>query len=619
MTTYFTGNPPGSQDPRDLFDNSSNLDQFMLSQQRTFPDRLGVERATLKALEDATPDAIDARDRAESASEAAVLARDASIAAAGPLYATEAEGRAAVADGVAFRVIGSGDIAAYLYRRTSAATSVLLTSFPAAAAVGDLQDLISPSQATEPVEAVVDEEGGLHRLHTPTLMQDRVHRVEEIDKGGALLAEDGGVTLYHDEERAIIGPMELGHTDLPGVFVVDQDGGVHAALAGDTAVADAPVVSSPLSGGAYFAGTLIGAQGVPISLHVPSLIAERLRGSEIVATLNSTTTPLAVSGDDELSVTADGLGPAAQLVLRSRANLADRLVRTLSVKTVPVPAVAPSPIRILYIGDSIGNRQGLQFLQSILASWGYLPEWVGTMNSSGAANNANDATGPLGECREGWETGDYTRALTDRGVNIAPGGEAEYMAMAKTDKWLRNPFVRAQAEGDDPADVRNGLVMDFAFYQTRFGLQAPDVVVWSMGTNDVRDRTEAEIYSAVNDNDALFYRRVKAAWPAAKIIRMVPGTAIDPTREQAWTSKYIPMFRAILNAAAGVAGLTVAPTWAMTNQDAAYSFAAVPDPTTGFTSLPAGWSDAIHPPGALRIGLYQALAPYIAAAGINLI
>lgn len=534
-------------------------------------------------------------------------------------YATEAEGRSAVADGDTFKVVGSGAVAAYLYRRISAGVSVLEAKFPAAAAVSDLQALISSSESTEPIEAIVDEEGGVHRLNTPSMTQDRVHRVEEIDKGGALLSEDGGVLLYQDEERTIVGPMEIGHTDVPGVYVVDTEGGVHAALAGDASTNDTPAAAGPLSAGAFFSGTLVGAQDVPIGLHVPSLIAERLRGGEIVATLNSTTTPVAVSGGDGLSTTSDALGSAAQLVLRNRSNPAERLVRALSVKTVPVPAVAPTPIRVLYIGDSIGNRQGLLFLQNILSGWGYLPEWIGTLNSSSVANNANDTAGPLGECREGWETGDYTLAVNDRALIVEPGQEAAYLAMSKVDKRPRNPFVRAATGADSAGDVRNGYVLDFAFYQSRFSLQPPDVVVWAMGTNDVRDRTESEVYGAVNGNDALFYRRIKAAWPAAKIIRMVPSTAMDPAREAAWTSKYIPMFRAILDAAAGVAGLTVAPTWAMTNQDAAYSFAAAPDPTTGFTSLPAGWTDAVHPPGALRIGLYQALAPYVAAAGINLI
>lgn len=618
MTTYFTGNPLGSQDPRDLFDNSGNLDQFMLSQQRTFPDRLGVERSTLKALEDATPDAIAARDRAESAADAAQAASTAQP------YATLADLQAAPHPGPADEAwaVVTNDPQASNNGFYSWSGIAWLKSALQPATVSDiksLQGLITPSQATEPIEAVVDEEGGIHRLNTPSMTQDRVHRVEEIDKGGALLSEDGGVLLYQDEERTIVGPMEMGHTDVPGVYVVDTEGGVHAVLAGDALPSDTPAAAGPLSAGAFFSGTLVGAQGVLIGLHVPSLIAERLRGGEIVATLNSTTTPVAVSGGDGLSTTTDALGSAAQLVLRNRSNPAERLVRALSVKTVPVPAVAPTPIRVLYIGDSIGNRQGLLFLQNILSGWGYLPEWIGTLNSSSASNNANDTAGPLGECREGWESGDYTLAVNDRALIVEPGQEAAYLAMSKVDKWPRNPFVRAATGADSAGDVRNGYVMDFAFYQSRFSLQPPDVVVWAMGTNDVRDRTESEVYGAVNGNDALFYRRIKAAWPAAKIIRMVPGTAMDPAREAAWTSKYIPMFRAILDAAAGVAGLTVAPTWAMTNQDAAYSFAAAPDPTTGFTSLPAGWTDAVHPPGALRIGLYQALAPYVAAAGINLI
>ncbi|UUC92455.1 SGNH/GDSL hydrolase family protein [Comamonas sp. C11] len=45
-------------------------------------------------------------------------------------YATEADGRLASADGDTFKVQGAGDVAAYLYRRTSASVSVLLATFP---------------------------------------------------------------------------------------------------------------------------------------------------------------------------------------------------------------------------------------------------------------------------------------------------------------------------------------------------------------------------------------------------------------------------------------------------------------------------------------------------------
>lgn len=66
--------------------------------------------------------------------QAAEAARDAALIQAG-VYATEALGRAAVGDGQAFKVQGSGDVAAYEYRRVSSASSTLIAAYPAAAAV----------------------------------------------------------------------------------------------------------------------------------------------------------------------------------------------------------------------------------------------------------------------------------------------------------------------------------------------------------------------------------------------------------------------------------------------------------------------------------------------------
>lgn len=46
MTTYNTGNPIGSTDPRDLLDNAQNLDEALLTDQPTFTDRLGRTRVS---------------------------------------------------------------------------------------------------------------------------------------------------------------------------------------------------------------------------------------------------------------------------------------------------------------------------------------------------------------------------------------------------------------------------------------------------------------------------------------------------------------------------------------------------------------------------------------------
>jgi hypothetical protein len=66
---------------------------------------------------------------AAASATAAEAARDAAIIGSG-VYATEVAGRAAVADGVAFKVQGSGEVAAYEYRRTNSTTSVLIATYP---------------------------------------------------------------------------------------------------------------------------------------------------------------------------------------------------------------------------------------------------------------------------------------------------------------------------------------------------------------------------------------------------------------------------------------------------------------------------------------------------------
>ena len=74
------------------------------------------------------------KDLAIAAKTATELARDAALIGAG-VYTTEALGRAAVADGQAFKVQGSGDVAAYEYRRINSTTSSLIATYPSNAFV----------------------------------------------------------------------------------------------------------------------------------------------------------------------------------------------------------------------------------------------------------------------------------------------------------------------------------------------------------------------------------------------------------------------------------------------------------------------------------------------------
>lgn len=88
---------------------------------------------------DSASDALVASESAQSSATAAASARDAALIQAG-LYPTEGAGRAAVADGQAFKVQGSGDIAAYEYRRINSGSSTLIATYPSSAAIATIQD-----------------------------------------------------------------------------------------------------------------------------------------------------------------------------------------------------------------------------------------------------------------------------------------------------------------------------------------------------------------------------------------------------------------------------------------------------------------------------------------------
>ncbi|MEN2431383.1 hypothetical protein [Comamonas sp. F1-6] len=91
MTTYHTGNPLGSQDPRDLFDSSENLDSAVNTQSEdTWQDRFGKPRKTWHGIEkqaqiDIDASAAQATALAEGYRDEARDARDDARAAAGAI------------------------------------------------------------------------------------------------------------------------------------------------------------------------------------------------------------------------------------------------------------------------------------------------------------------------------------------------------------------------------------------------------------------------------------------------------------------------------------------------------------------------------------------------------
>lgn len=365
----------------------------------------------------------------------------------------------------------------------------------------------------------------------------------------------------------------------------------------------------------YFSADLCGLAGSPINIFLSGLLANR-RDAPLAQMAILGIDGLSASSTEQITLLPQQIGASGELIVRPRKwDGSTRAVRSLTVRTAPNPAVAPTQKNILLIADSIGNRQGAFLLNQYLSEAGYQPNFIGTMRGSASPTTASAATGPLGECREGWESGDYTNKVTNRSLPIEPGQEAAYLAMSKTLQRDYNPFIRAATDNDPASIVRNGYVLDFAFYQSRFNLAAPDVVIYALGTNDVRDLSSSIIGREIYENDLLLLARLRAAWPNVRIIRTVPGTARDAARDPIWNASYIPLIRGMMRAQNELADarMVLAPVWAMVSQDGGYSLlGGASDAVTGVVTTTL--SDAVHPIDGNRNALYRALSGYVACA-----
>lgn len=147
MTTYNTGNPIGSTDARDLYDNAQAFDQAINSSAATYTDRNGVVRKTLKGFETAATGipAVEASIEAEAAKVAAETARDAAFVNAN-VYADTTAGLAGTTNGQQFQVVSGGEIIRY---KNNSGSAVEVARYPsyggmASYAQGGFNDLRVP-------------------------------------------------------------------------------------------------------------------------------------------------------------------------------------------------------------------------------------------------------------------------------------------------------------------------------------------------------------------------------------------------------------------------------------------------------------------------------------------
>lgn len=551
---------------------------------------------------------VDAKARVDSA-----LQDVAAQMAGGKTYTSIAVGLVATPEGGYFSVPSDKqDEYIVLYKKVSGA-AVEVKRYPSVSALSTVTNLVqsylSPLPETEYLALMDSESAGI-----ASLTERRLATVpfEIISEGSSVVVGDseGAAALYMDDERLMVGPLEVQSTTGGGIYVTDPEG----ALLQDLSSATQPV-TSPFEGGLLFSPTIAVAEGGGSWLYLQSLLPRRDQIGDVVGSLASTTNSECATGNS-LKIT-EAYGASAILNLRRVSAPNDRRFATVTIKKVPLQ-LTPVPVRVLFIGDSIGNRQGIYLLKSFLSALGFQPEFIGTLKSSSAVDAGNNDLGPLGEAREGWESGDFTYSITDRVQIVAPGEESTYLSSTKAVQWTYNPFLRQAISSDAPEVVKNGYVFDCAFYQQRFGFGVPDIVINALGTNDIRDRSQSTIYDHVYSNDLLIHKQILSAWPNAKIIRTIPGAAVSADRDVIWSDFYTKVIAAMKQAAKdfGSSSVHLAPLWAMSNPEVGYML-----PTTagddGF--LMGTWGDPIHPLGAARFGYYSAMAPFVAAAALNIL
>jgi hypothetical protein len=132
MTTYNTGNPIGSTDARDLYDNAQAFDQAINSSAATYTDRFGVAHKPLaKAMQD--------------------------IEIAGTTYATQTAGLAGTTSGQFFTVPASTAVDSLILYKNQGGAAVEVKRYPSTLAVSELTEAVNGSMASIN-QAVTDSE-----------------------------------------------------------------------------------------------------------------------------------------------------------------------------------------------------------------------------------------------------------------------------------------------------------------------------------------------------------------------------------------------------------------------------------------------------------------------------
>ncbi|MFY9350114.1 MAG: hypothetical protein WBL20_10325 [Sphingobium sp.] len=458
----------------------------------------------------------------------------------------------------------------------------------------------------------------------------------------AVICDDAGNVLLGVKDGRLHGFGSVTSRAAGNAVVTSFFNGVHLEMGDhnyDVAIADAagnvllgwldgqfydglptPPAPAAIDASPVFGDELFQHASYPVTLYVPQMTVGRGEEQAVTATLRADMgtgkAQVIVAGREELPVPAVPASVTAGTLIFRPSDAPD--VRQSIALTLRGPrAAARGAVRCFAMGDSITNRGVISQVNSCLTTIGWTPSWIGTINASQLGSTPSGTAGPLGEARETRAWADFAGFDADLQMTpVFPGDEAAYLALSKTDKASRNPFLRPALGGDDPANVviigGTGWIFDFGYYLSRFSLLIPAVALIGLGRNDQRQAgadAPANVERAMN----IILPSIRSALGAtAPIILWYPPMARSAEGDAAWPvdvgiiRRKMKVLRSLR--AAGDTHLHFVSTHATLPAEGSFPWTGALDPDTGI--LAGAISDAIHPDniGHRQLGVQLATA-----------
>lgn len=226
------------------------------------------------------------------------------------------------------------------------------------------------------------------------------------------------------------------------------------------------------------------------------------------------------SGERQILIDPEQCGATGYLELRRKGMRGRRDLRDIVEMIIHRADPVTKTVKVLLIGDSLTNRRLAAKIALKLAALGITVQWIGTLAGSNTDNLAGDAyitdaSGPLGEGRDGWKIAEFINMVPTYGA--AYDDWTAYNAGNKAYRKERNPFLKVPSgEATSGANqlVYNGKVFSLANYLAQTSQATPDVIIIGLGTNDM---FQADYLSYMSNGLRVMLAQCRAAAPNARI------------------------------------------------------------------------------------------------------